>query len=275
VVDDSALVRDVLCRYLSAWGINGEQAGNGREGLNKLIAAAEAGTPYDVALVDWIMPEMDGMAMAKAVRSDQRLENLRLVLLTSMHDNSELKRMAVDAGFNEVIIKPPRQSQLYDAIAATVNIRKASRQRPVPAANPSQQPVRLNLRLLLAEDNLANQKLARLFLEKLGCQVDVAGNGAEVVEMFIDCEDDVVYDAILMDCQMPVKDGYEATAIIRRFCQAGGNGGRHIPIIAMTANAMEGDRERCLAAGMDDYISKPVSFVKLRDVLVKSVKKDS
>ena len=253
VVDDNETNRTILVAQLASWGMEADATDGAERALELLAAAAAEGRPYGLALLDFHMPEgMNGAELADAIRARPQLAGTRLVLLTSMGGTPGAEEPAVDG----TLTKPVHASQLHDeivAVLARANGNGATPAAPVEVAPRTES--RDGSRVLVAEDHPVNRLLAVRLLERLGCNVDVAANGAEAVAMSAESD----YAAIFMDCQMPEVDGYEATARIRR--REGGNG--HVPIIAMTANTMEGDRERCLAAGMDDYLPKPVRFEEL------------
>jgi len=248
VVDDNRTNRAILERYLKSWGLRERSFETGREALQEMQVAARGDDGFDVAIVDMMMPGMDGRTVAREIRSDERLKELVVILLTSA-GQSDVPVPGVDAE----LVKPVRPSQLFDVLHTLLAERSV---RPVPpdAAVELGPPdrARHGSRVLIVEDNAANLKVTVRMVERLGYRADVAANGAEAVSIL----ERVQYDALLMDCQMPEMDGYEATRLIR----AAESTGRHVPIIAMTAAALAGDRERCLAAGMDDYISKPVKL---------------
>ena len=248
VIDDNRTNRTILERYLSSWGMPERSFENGRDALQEMRDAARRGVAFDVALVDMMMPGIDGRAVAAEIRADESLMNLVVILLTSA-GHSEVPVPGVDAE----LVKPVRPSQLFDTLHTLLSERSARSQRlPADVELGPPDPSRQWIRVLVVEDNAANLKVAVRMLERLGYRAEVASNGAEAVSML----EHMQFDAVMMDCQMPEMDGYEATRLIRKNEQAG----RHVPIIAMTAAAMSGDRERCLAAGMDDYISKPVKL---------------
>jgi CheY-like chemotaxis protein len=234
---------------------------DGATALARLRAAQADGQPYDLAILDYQMPGMDGLELAQAIKADPVFAPVRMVLLSSVSQRGQ-RSAAQQAGIAATLTKPVRQSHLYNCLmtvmgaAAELTVVSPVTHRQEDAQIP------LHVRVLVAEDNVINQKVAVRLLEKLGCRIDVAANGQEAVTMLAQ----FAYDVVLMDCQMPEMDGFAATAAIR---QREASTGRHVPIIAMTANAMQGDREDCLAAGMDDYVSKPVSF----DSLVAMVRK--
>jgi len=253
IIDDNRTNRLILERYLDSWGMRQHSYEGGREAL-KAMRDAAAGDPFDVAIVDMMMPAMDGGAVAAEIRSDPKLSDMVVVLLTSA-GHSEQPVPGVDIE----LVKPVRPSQLFDVLHTLLSSRPEygkheAGTHPQEAARPDH-----GGRVLIVEDNAANLKVAMRMVERLGYRADKAGNGVEAVRVL----DRVNYDAVLMDCQMPEMDGYEATRQIRRHEKEG----RHTPIIAMTASAMAGDRERCLAAGMDDYISKPIKLHVVAAVL--------
>jgi CheY-like chemotaxis protein/anti-sigma regulatory factor (Ser/Thr protein kinase) len=258
VVDDNATNRTILTRQATAWGMASDSAESGEEALEMLRTAAEVGRPYDVAVLDLMMPGMDGIELAGHISSDPALRSLRLVMLAS---GITRRRDAEAGGIGAYLTKPARQSLLYNAVANAA----AARERPEPRAPEPQVTVAREGRsagpILVAEDNVVNQAVAEGMLARRGYPVDIANNGREAVDAVFAGR----YAAVLMDCQMPEMDGYEATAEIRR--REGQ--GRHIPIIAMTAHSMKGDRERCLAAGMDDYLPKPLGADDLDATLAR------
>src|SRR6202171_1925175 len=273
-VDDNPTNLFVLREQLSSWGLRNDSSSSAEDGLNLLRAAQSAGDPYHIAILDQQRPTMDGENLARAIKADAKLKNTALVLLTSlgMRDAARMSK----AGFSVCLTKPARASQLLNAlITAWGNQKRAPSahfvSRPAAEARASISPAEpaapiFRAHVLIVEDNSVNQMVAARLLEKLGCRVDVAANGRKAVEMV----SLVSYDVIFMDCQMPEMDGFEATQEIRR--REGS--GVHRPIIAMTANAMQGDRERCLDAGMDDYVSKPIRKADLTEALERHLPKN-
>ncbi len=270
VVDDNATNRQILRHQIFAWKMQRGSAASGHEALRILRAAAESGEPFDVALLDMQMPEMDGLALARAIKSDPAISAVKLIMLTSLGQIMTKAELQA-AGLAAYLIKPVKQSRLFDCLVEVsgTEVRPPDRIARPPAsaiASPAPDVTGERVRILLAEDNAVNQKVALAQLAKLGFTADPVANGLEVLEAL----DGGVYDVILMDCQMPGMDGYEATRLIRKRESTALNDAqpaRRVHIIAMTANAMEGDREKCLAAGMDDYVSKPVREADLRAAL--------
>ena len=229
--------------------------GGGPEALALLRLENSGPDPFHLAVLDGQMPGMDGLELARHIKSDPRIAATRLILLSSLGDHLTDETLSA-AGIEDYLIKPLKQTRLEAALAALF------RRKPFPVANVAPSPTRsasadCPLHILVAEDNLVNQKVALLQLKSLGYTADIANDGIEALKAL----EAVPYDVILMDCQMPNMDGYAATREIRRIHT------RPILIVAMTASAMRGDREKCLAAGMDDHISKPVNCVRLGRLL--------
>ncbi len=254
IVDDNATNRLILREQLGSWGMVADDSDHAEPALELLRAAARAGTPYDIVLLDLNMPDIDGLQLARTISSDATLRRARMFLLSS--SGRVPPEEAAAAGLAATLTKPVRTSELFNCLVGGLTMTTSpSADTAAPVSND--RPRRGHL--LLVEDNPTNQLVATHMLAKIGYDVDVASNGREGVEASANTE----FCAILMDCQMPEMDGYQATAAIRR--REGET--RHTPIIAMTAAAMEGDREVCLAAGMDDYISKPVRTEALVEIL--------
>lgn len=254
VVDDNATNRRILREHLQSWGCSVQEAESGQHALNLLSSASPC--PFDVLVLDYQMPEMHGQELAKRVRSSESLAGCKIILLSSVGATSrqEQERLIADVW----LTKPVRRSQLYNALCEVAGI-SCTVAHP---ETPQRERRTSGVRVLLVEDNEVNRKLALHMLRRLGCSVEVATNGREAVEITAIRG----YDVVFMDIQMPEMDGIEATRLIR---ERERDSGEHLPIIAMTAHAMEGDRERCLAAGMDDYLSKPVKI----DMLAQMVEK--
>jgi two-component system, sensor histidine kinase and response regulator len=268
IVDDNATNLKILSHQIGSWGMSYDETDSGSQALQLLRSATASGVPYDLVLLDFMMPGMDGFELARTIKADSKISEVRLILLTSGGQRGDGAK-AREAGIAAYLTKPVRKSQLFDCLTAVL-----SKSPVVPeSSNPLKTaPADLitthSLReakgvshklILLAEDNVVNQKVAIRQLQKLGYRADAVANGREALEAL----SRISYDLVLMDCQMPEMDGYEATAEIRRL----EGRGRHTPIVAMTAHALAGDRERSLAAGMDDHITKPVKPEELSTVL--------
>lgn len=257
VVEDNATNRLILDHQMRAWGVHVDVAAGGEEGLAMLRAAAARGRPYEVAIVDMKMPGRNGLELARVVQTEPELAGLRLVLLTSLGAMSAAEARRV--GYAAYLTKPVRQAELYRCLLGVV-----AAPFPMPGGErgkgPGPDPALGGRRVLLAEDSLVNQDVARTMLETLGCVVETVTDGEDAVR----ATGRERFDLILMDCQMPRMDGFAATAAIRR---AETGQGHRLPIVALTANAMAEDRDRCLAAGMDDYLAKPFELVQLQAVL--------
>jgi len=258
IVDDNASSRSILHHQFVAWGMRDDSVATGTNALRQLRAAA-AGDAYDLALLDMHMPEMDGLELARLIKADPEMARTRLILLTSL-EQTGLNQEARAAGISACLTKPVRQSQLYDVIANVMGDHSyPTREEKGETVQPREYLPRHEARILVAEDNVVNQQVAVHMLEASGYQAEAVANGREAVEAAASHS----YAAILMDCQMPEMDGFTATAEIRRMEGAT----RHTPIIALTANALKGEREKCLAAGMDDYMAKPILPETLNSVL--------
>ncbi len=253
VVDDNATNRRILEEMLANWHMKPTSAANGAAALATLQAAHLAGEPFALVLLDSMMPEMDGFSLAAELRRNPDLAAATVMMLSSADRQGDMARCR-ELGVAAYLIKPVRQSVLLDAIMTALGTSLADRTTPTTLDAPA--TCRRPLAILIAEDNAVNQRLAVKLLEKRGHSVAVAGNGHMVLAALARRQ----FDVILMDVQMPDMDGFEATAAIREHEQTTG---AHQPIVAMTAHAMKGDRERCLAAGMDDYISKPLRAADL------------
>jgi signal transduction histidine kinase/CheY-like chemotaxis protein len=269
IVDDCEVNRRVLHEQITSWGMRSGNLSSGDKVLDSLRAAIESGDPYHFVLLDYQMPGLDGLEVAGAIKADPAIRDTLVVLLTSVGQWSELRRIE-GARVDASLVKPVRQSQLLNTLATAwskkLAIAQVGRSRPVRGVVHGNSPMAgeyagLSVRVLVAEDNAVNQKVAILMLGTLGIRPDVAANGREAVQMF----EMQPYDLIFMDCHMPELDGYEASREIR---SREGNG-RRVAIVAMTAEAMEGSRELCIEAGMDDYISKPVGRAEISETLRK------
>lgn len=261
VVDDNATNREILSEQLSYWGVNCYCASSGAQALNHLLDTKQSNKSYQIALLDWHMPEMDGMALAKAIHDEPLLQPLPLIMLSSDsvtfdHDQGERN------GINYFLNKPVIQQKLLDCLlnlVGSLNNPSQSQAKPDQGQIP-----KLTGRILLAEDNLINQEVGIGILRAIGCQVEVVNNGLEAINAAADNS----YDLILMDCHLPEMDGFQATTNIRERESAQSEQSR-VPIIALTADVQKGIVEQCLDAGMDDYLSKPFNKKQLQDLLQK------
>ena len=261
IVDDLPENATILSAYADDWGMHATSVMDGRAALRALLAAASS-RPFDIALIDYAMPGMDGLALGRAIRSEPSLAGLRLVLLTAFEER-QLAQQAMRDGFDAFLNKPVHMEALettIERLLAGVPLDAPDDvQSPAPASREHHDTTEC---ILVVEDNAVNRKLALVQLKRLGYAAVAVNNGQEAVDALL--RPDHNFTLVLMDCQMPVMDGYTATQTIRRM-EAGGN--QHIPIVAMTADVIEGTREDCIRAGMDDYISKPVRTDGLRDML--------
>jgi len=259
IVDDNVTVCTALAHQLQALGITSHQATTSSQALTIVRTAMTRGRPYDLAFLDMQLPDMDGTELAVALRTEAMLPRLPLVMLTPL---GHYERDARLSGVVEYLAKPIRRAQLYTRL---ITVMSASGTIPLPRdlllIHAHEHTMTFHGRVLVAEDNPVNQEVARETLASLGCQIDLAANGEEAVVM----ASRTAYDLIFMDCQMPVMDGFEATRAIRT--REALQQQKHIPVIALTAHAAEGDRKQCLAMGMDDYLSKPFSQEALSTVL--------
>jgi len=274
IVDDNATNREILESQLSSWQLSVCTAADGPQALQALRDAAGAEAPFDLCILDVHMPGMSGIQVAQAMRADPKLTTTPIVVLTSMGELGE-KSAAKRLGVRHYVSKPVRSSDLYNCLVSATskdpqagNI--ASAIPAPPAALPSARSIlRESSHILIAEDNPVNQEVALTMLESLGCSAVVVNNGREALEATAAQR----FDLILMDCHMPEMDGFEATRLIRAEESARRTGGepslRNTPIVALTADALRGDRERCIDAGMDDYLSKPISEERLREALLR------
>jgi len=270
VVDDNATNRQVLAEQLESWGVRHAETGRAAGAVDILRAALAEGDPFRIAITDMQMPEMDGESLGRAIKADPAFGDMYLVMMSSFGKRGDAKRLK-DIGFSAYLTKPVKQSQLYDCLAMILRGGAEPDKTPDTALvtrHTLHEARRRNVRILLAEDNPTNQQVAQSILEKLGFGADVVPNGREAIRAL----ETIRYDIVLMDVQMPEMDGLEATRAIR----SGKTGVPNpmVPIIAMTAHAMKGDRELCLEAGMDDYISKPISPRALAEALEKWMDKD-
>ena len=266
IVEDDPAARAIFHRYLTSWGIAVTAVANGAEALACLHERALR-EPFDIAILDYMMPHIDGLDLGRQIKADPRFANVRMILVTA-YDSRGRGKSAIAAGFSSYLMKPVHQSQLFNAIAEAVHegsvpVARSAPEHVEPPPAESTEAVAepaTGKRVLVVEDNVVNQRLAMQQLKKLGYVPVSAGNGA-IALAFLENNS---YDLILMDCQMPIMDGFSATHEIRNLEATRGT---HVPIIAMTANALAEDRVNCLAAGMDDYLAKPIAIEGLRAML--------
>jgi hypothetical protein len=260
VVDDNDTNRKIVRYQVSTWDLQVDEAEHAAQALTMLRDRAATGAPYDLAILDMQMPEIDGETLGHQIKSDPAIAGTRLIMMTSMHRWGGAKRVQ-ELGFSAYLIKPVKQSKLLDSILKVLSEQVPESLKSHAAIRPPVTPVTAphpRLKILLVEDNIVNQHVTLNQLKHLGYTADVAGNGKEALAMM----EQIPYNLVLMDCQMPVLDGYGATRAIRER-----ESDRHTVIIALTANALVEDRDRCLQAGMDDYLSKPISKENLREKL--------
>ena len=269
IVDDNATNRELLNVRLTSWGMRPTETEDGPGALKMLYQALKEDDPYRIALIDMQMPSMDGAALGRAIKTEPRFREFKMVMLTSMGERGDARHFA-ELGFAAYVTKPIRHQELQDIFSLTLSDRDGDGQMPKPLVTRHLARETLKnrfahrqVRILLAEDNITNQEVALGILLGMGLTADAVANGAEAVNALAT----IPYDLVLMDCQMPVLDGYQATACVRD--PQGKSLNPAIPIIALTANAMQGDRKKCLEAGMNDYLIKPIAPQFLVEVLEK------
>ncbi|HSP33448.1 MAG TPA: response regulator [Thermoanaerobaculia bacterium] len=257
IVEDSTTARHLVSFQLTAWGIANDCASDSATALDMLREAADAGAPYDVVISDLCIPDIDGVGLARIIKSNPRLGTPRIILMTGTSQKFDAAKLA-EIGVTTLILKPIKQQHLMKAMFGNAQSQDA----PVVPSGPKALPepaVASHGRVLVVDDNVVNQKVTVRQLQKLGVAADAVGNGLEALEAL----HRIAYDLIFMDCQMPEMDGYETTAYIRQR----EHGLRRIPIVALTASAGQADRDRCIAAGMDDFVTKPVREKDLADAI--------
>jgi two-component system, sensor histidine kinase and response regulator len=263
VVDDNTTNRRILEDTLRYWGMKPTSVDGGRAGLDELAKAHEKGSPFTLIITDCLMPEMDGFEFSQQIKSDLRFSTVPIIMLTSAGERGDGAR-CTKANVAAYLLKPARQSELLYTISRVLEAASDHVTGESLITRHSIREGRRKFRVLLAEDNPINQKLAFKMLEKMGHSVIVVGDGKSAAE----AARNETFDVILMDVQMPKMDGLESTGLIREQEKSKGS---HVPIIAMTACAMKGDREMCLAAGMDWYLSKPINATELFEAIDKMV----
>ncbi len=260
IVDDNATNREIMTHYAKAWNMRSVCASGGEEAL-ALLRAKAVDDPFELVILDMQMPHMDGLMLATEIKKDPKITGVRMVMLTSLGNDLDAEELKA-TGIAACVLKPVQQTRLLNRLIEVMAGPVVKRNKQIAASGRlpkkyTQGPEKKEIKMLLAEDNRVNQMVALNILQKLGYRADLAVNGLEVLKAL----DTIPYDLIFMDCQMPEMDGYEATRQIRA-------GHWSQPrIVAMTANAMKGDDELCRAAGMDDYLSKPIRIEKLREAI--------
>jgi signal transduction histidine kinase/CheY-like chemotaxis protein len=272
IVDGNKTNRFVLRDQLKLWGCIYDEAHDGQKALNKLMKSVQTQNKFDIAIIDMQIPQMDGKQLGIEIKNHPDLSYLPMIMMSSMGERGDA-RIFKKIGFEAYLTKPVKMEQLHSCMVKVLS-RSKKIEKAVPDNIITQHSLledeRRGIRILLVEDNLVNQKLTLIILNKLGYRADVVINGIEALEALKKAD----YNIVLMDCQMPLFDGYEATKEIRN--PVSGVKNIKVPIIALTANAMAGDREKCLAAGMDDYLTKPFKSKEISEMLNKwIVKKDS
>lgn len=268
VVDDNAVVRSVIQHQLQSFPLTVETVDSGEAALAALVRA-ENTHPYDLVLMDWCMPGINGIDASRMIRQDLHLNHIPLVIMITAFGREDVMKEAEEVGINGFLLKPASPSMLFDTIMDVLGKRSATAITPLPSHESPMNKTREKLagtRVLLVEDNIINQQVAREILEIAGVIVEIANNGKEAIEAVANNQ----YDLLLMDIQMPILGGYEATRLIRT-----DNKNASLPIIAMTGHAMQGIKDECLAAGMNDYISKPIDIEELFGILTKWIEQSS
>ena len=269
IVDDNATSREILTTCLAAWGMRVSDAYDGPVALRALYQAQAENDPFKIAIIDMQMPGMNGEMLGRTIKADERLADIRMVLMTSLGKRGDARKME-QIGFDAFLTKPIRQSELFGCLSVVLADRAEARPVQSIVTRHTIRELRRGVtRILLAEDNITNQQVALGILKKLGLTADAVANGAEAIRAL----EIIPYDLVLMDVQMPEMDGLEATRNIRDPQSAVLN--HAIPIIAMTAHAMQGDLERCMEAGMNDYLTKPVDPQALSEALDKWLPKET
>ena len=264
VIDDNTTNQEILLRQMSSWKMIGESASRGIEGIELLSEAKKQGEPFDLAILDMDMPEMDGLEVARRIKNDPSLSHTTMIMLTSVGLRGDAQT-AKECGVSAYLTKPVSKSDLCATISSLLGDGSSERlNQLVTRHSIAEGSKRFDLSILVAEDNPTNQDVVRGILKSLGCRVDIVSNGKEAVHAFSEKN----FDMLFMDCQMPVLDGYQATDAIRKQERFDPQAG-HTPIVALTAHALEGDKEKCLKAGMDDYMSKPFRVDEMKEMIVK------
>jgi len=266
VVDDNAASREILKNMLNTLKFEAKTLSNGEKALSEIEQAANDKTPYDLVLMDWVMPKIDGIESAKMIKNSKKISNPPRIVMITAYGKEDLQNVLEESFCDGVLTKPITISTLYDTIVELFSDNKEKSKKVAKSVDIDEfRRVLKNFSVLVVEDNLVNQEFATELLELVGIKADVASNGLEALEAI----EKKHFDALLMDCQMPVMDGFQATKEIRKK-----SGFEDMPIIAMTANAQEGDREECIASGMNDYIAKPLDMKVFYSILARVLLKD-
>jgi PAS domain S-box-containing protein len=263
IVDDNETNREILRLQFKAWGLISMEAEDGPGALKVLYDSLELGLKFQIAVLDMQMPGMDGETLGRVIKSDSKLSDIRLLMMTSLGQRGDSSRMK-EIGFSAYLTKPVRQSELFDALTSILANRRSEDRTNILVTKHSIKELQLGkFRILLAEDNITNQQVAMGILKKTNVRIDAVANGREAVTAL----EQVPYDLVFMDVQMPVMDGLEATKEIRNPASKVRN--HRVPVIAMTAHAMQSDKDMCLDAGMNDYLSKPITPDAIVEILKK------
>ncbi|MBF0410604.1 MAG: response regulator [Candidatus Riflebacteria bacterium] len=262
IVDDNSTNRKILCELLKNWHFKFEEASDANEAISLLKSAKRSGMPFDLAILDMVMPQTDGEMLGAKIKEDPEISDIIIIMLTSFGRRGDLDRLS-KIGFAGYLNKPIKPSQLFDCLVSVIGSTPSNSCNKIVSTFPLTPERKRQVKILLAEDNTTNQKVAVRILQNLGYNADVVNNGKEALRALEISE----YDLILMDVQMPEMDGLSATSLIRS--GASGEKKKYVPIIAMTAHAMRGDKDRCIEHGMDDYLSKPVKPSELSEMIQK------
>ncbi len=262
-MDDNPINRQLVGQLLSNWAIEYQQASSAQEAMSMLTKAHHTGAPYSIAILDYEMPQINGIQLARSIKADDNLRSTRLVMLSSVVQRGDMK-LVKDNGFSAYLTKPTQQAELFDVLSRVAALDGVDDQSMlfITKHSPTQAP-EFHAHVLVVDDMKTNQIVVKSLLSKFKVSVDVVENGQQALDIL--CERS--FDIVLMDCQMPVMDGFEATIMIRK--PESKVVDPNVTIIAMTANAMQGDRERCLEVGMDDYVTKPINSKMLLATLEK------
>jgi signal transduction histidine kinase/DNA-binding response OmpR family regulator/HPt (histidine-containing phosphotransfer) domain-containing protein len=267
LVDDNATNRNIIIKRLQSWNIQIDEAADATIALDLLYKAASSNNPYQVAILDMQMPGTNGATLGRTIKSDPVISGTHLIMLTSLAQRGDAKQFEL-LGFSAYLTKPVRHHDLFDCLVSVITGQSHKKNSKIITRHTIRENRRHKARILIVEDNMVNQQVAKGFIDKLGYMFDIVENGKEAIKTL----EKKQYDLVLMDCQMPVMDGYEATRIIRD--PQSNVQDHHVNVIAMTANVMKGDRQKCLDTGMNDHIGKPLSIKSLEKMLSKWLEKN-